>query len=132
MIMIFMTMSGTDIFLKLFLLIMSINTTKEGIMSIALIGGMERLGRQYRDEAESLGIRLQVYNEAGTGLAGRLAGVDAVVIFTNKVSHRAKRKAVNIARARNIPLVMSHSCGVCTLRQCFNCIKDKKGAKENG
>jgi hypothetical protein len=44
MIMIFMTMSGTDIFLKLFLLIMSINTTKEGIMSIALIGGMERLG----------------------------------------------------------------------------------------
>jgi hypothetical protein len=101
-------------------------------MSIALIGGMERLGRRYRDEAESLGIRLQVYNEAATGLAGRLAGVDAVVIFTNKVSHRAKREVVNIARARNIPLVMSHSCGVCTLRHCLNCIKDKKGAKENG
>jgi hypothetical protein len=101
-------------------------------MSIALIGGMERLGRRYRDEAESLGIRLHVFNEAAADLAGRVAGVDAVVIFTNKVSHRAKREAASIARARNIPLVMSHSCGVCTLRHCLNCIRDKKGAKKNG
>ena len=101
-------------------------------MSIALIGGMERLSRQYRDEAESLGIRLHVYNEASTGLAGRLAGMDGVVIFTNKVSHRAKKEAATTARARNIPLVMSHSCGVYTLRHCLSCIKNKKGVSNNG
>lgn len=101
-------------------------------MSVALIGGMERLGRRYRVEAESLGIELHVFNEAATGLAGRVAGMDAVVIFTNKVSHRAKKEAATIARARNIPLVMSHSCGVCTLRHCLNCFKNKEVVRENG
>ena len=113
-------------------MIMIIILNKGGIVSIALIGGIERLGRRYRDEAEGLGIRLRVYNEAATALAGRVSNVDAVVIFTNKVSHRAKREAASIAKARNIPLVMSHSCGVCTLRHCLNCIRNKKGAKGNG
>ena len=31
----------------------------------------------------------------------------------------AKRKAVQVARSRNIPLQMVHSCGVSSLRECL-------------
>jgi len=43
-----------------------------------------------------------------------------MVIFTNKVSHRAKDEIMNIARDGNIPVSMCHSCGVSTLRKYLN------------
>jgi hypothetical protein len=39
------------------------------------------------------------------------------------VSHRAKKEAMGVAKLRDIPIFMYHSCGVCTLRECFNCEK---------
>ena len=42
-----------------------------------------------------------------------------MIVFTNKISHEAKRKAVQVARSRNIPLQMVHSCGVSSLRECL-------------
>ncbi len=93
-------------------------------MSIALVGGMDRLERHYMDEAEKLGIDLRVFNRSEAGMASKVKNVDAVVIFTNKVSHKAKREAMNAAKSMNIPVLMHHSCGVCTLRDCFNCLKN--------
>jgi len=91
-------------------------------MSITLIGGMDRLERHYIHEAEKFGIELQVFNTSEIGIASKMKNADAVVIFTNKVSHRARKEVMNTARSRNIPVYQYHSCGVCTLRECFNCI----------
>jgi hypothetical protein len=91
-------------------------------MCVALIGGMDRLDRHYSREAERSRIELRIFNKAVNRIASKLRGVDALVIFTNKVSHRVKNEALSIARARNIPVYLYHSCGVCTLRDCFNCI----------
>jgi hypothetical protein len=38
------------------------------------------------------------------------------------VSHRARHEALSVAKSRNIPVFQHHSCGVCTLRKCLNCI----------
>jgi len=92
-------------------------------MCVALIGGMDRLERHYINEAEKVGIELRVFNKSEADMALEIKHVDAVVIFTNKVSHRAKREVMNIAKSRNIPVFMYHSCGICTLRDCFNCLK---------
>jgi hypothetical protein len=100
-----------------------------GIMCIALIGGMDRLGRHYIHEAEKFGINLKVFNTAETGIASKMKNADAVVIFTNKVSHRARKEAMNMVRSNNIPVFQYHSCGVCTLRDCLNCVQQKGGAK---
>lgn len=94
-------------------------------MCVGLIGGMDRLERHYKNEAERHGIDLKVFTKAGADLAGRLGNVDALVIFTNKVSHQAKKEVMNLAKAKNIPVHMYHSCGVCTLRDCFQCLKNK-------
>jgi hypothetical protein len=91
-------------------------------MSVVLIGGMDRLERQYLDEAARAGVSLRVFNTAKPGIASKLKNVDAVVIFTNKVSHRARNEVLSAARANNIPVFMHHACGVCTLRECLKCM----------
>ncbi len=92
-------------------------------MSVALIGGMDRLVRNYIHEAKQAGINLKVFTKLETKLSAKVKNVDAIVIFTNKVSHKAKKEAMNAARLRNIPIFMHHSCGICTLRECFNHLK---------
>jgi hypothetical protein len=97
-------------------------------MCVALIGGMDRLDRHYSREAKQAGIELKIFNKAVNGIASKLRGVDALVIFTNKVSHSVKNEAMTIARSNDIPVFLYHSCGVCMLRDCFNCIhKTSKG-----
>lgn len=92
-------------------------------MCVALIGGMNRLERHYRQEATQAGVELRVFNQSEANIAGKLKNVDALLIFTNKVSHRARHEALSVAKAQNIPVFQYHSCGVCTLRNCLNCIK---------
>jgi len=92
-------------------------------MCVALIGGMNRLERHYTEEAKRADIDLRVFNRSEVNIASKLKHVDAMVIFTNKVSHRVKKEAMSVAKLRDIPVFMYHSCGVCTLRECFNCEK---------
>ncbi len=93
-------------------------------MSVALIGGMDRLKRNYINEAQRFGIKLKVFNKLKTELSSKVRNVDVVVIFTNKVSHKAKREVMNMAKTKNIPVLMYHSSGICTLRECLNSLKD--------
>lgn len=100
-------------------------------MCVALIGGMDRLERNYINEAERAGIDLRVFTKSETGIDSKIKNVDAVIIFTNKVSHSAKREVMSVAKSRKIPVFMYHSCGICTLRNCFNCFKNTKGGNES-
>lgn len=89
-------------------------------MCVAVIGGMDRLKRQYMNEAQRHGIDLRVFSKSEIGMASKIKNVDAVVVFTNKVSHRAKKEVMDVVKTRNIRVFMFHSCGICTLRGCFN------------
>lgn len=99
-------------------------------MCVALIGGMDRLERHYINEAARFGIDLRVFTKPRANTMLRIKNVDALVIFTNKVSHRMKNEVMEIARAKDIPVFMYHACGICTLRNCFNCIKNKTYREE--
>ena len=39
-----------------------------------------------------------------------------------QVSHNARHEVMRAARRHNIPLYQCHSCGICTLRDCLNCL----------
>jgi hypothetical protein len=91
-------------------------------MRISVVGGMDRLERQYKLEAAKLGHELRVFNVLESNMSAKLARSGAVVLFTGKNSHEARIQAVNTARACNIPLLMCHSCGVCAFRDCLTCI----------
>lgn len=92
-------------------------------MCIALIGGMDRLGKHYQEEAQRAGMTLQFFSTSETNIASKLKKADAMVIFTNKVSHRVKIEAMQVAKAKDIPVFMHHACGVCTFRNCLECLK---------
>ena len=72
-------------------------------MCVALIGGMKRLEKNYVAEAKKYGINLKVFNVSGPSMSSKLKSVDAVVVFTNKVSHNAKKQAVCVAHDKRPP-----------------------------
>ncbi|MRR53288.1 MAG: DUF2325 domain-containing protein [Deltaproteobacteria bacterium] len=100
-------------------------------MSIALFGGMDRLEKHYMEEAAKFGFDLKVFSRTETGISAKIRTVDAMVIFTNKVSHQVKKQAVNVAKAHDIPVFMHHSCGICTLRECLGCLNRILGGMKN-
>ncbi len=91
-------------------------------MNIALIGGVKSLEKNYKLEADKRNIDLRVFNKATTGMALKVRNYNAVIIFTNFVSHRAKKEIMDMAKKSNMPVVMHHSSGVSTLRDSLNCI----------
>jgi hypothetical protein len=96
---------------------------EEVFMSVALIGGMDRLVRGYITEAQRLGINLKVFTKPVKNLHSRIGDVEAIIVFTDKVSHQLKDEAKRVGRLKDIPVLMHHSCGICRLRDCLRCIK---------
>lgn len=96
----------------------------EVFMSIVLLGGMDRLERHYLNEASRRGISLKVFTKPAKGIGKKIGKVDAIVLFTDKVAHSLRYEIVNFARANGIPCFMYHSCGICTLRKCLDCLKN--------
>lgn len=92
-------------------------------MSIVLVGGMDRLGEKYRDVARQEGMELHVFSQLERSMAARIRQADAVVIFTNKVSHPARNEAVTAAKKQGVPVFMHHACGLSTLRECLQCLR---------
>lgn len=93
--------------------------------NIALIGGMDRLRKHYICEAEKFGINLKVFNRARANIGAKIQILDAVVIFTNKVSHLTKREVMHVAKSRHIKVLMCHSCGISSWRDCIGCLINK-------
>ena len=98
---------------------------RRGVFNIALIGGMDRLKKHYIGEAEKFGINLKVFNRTRANISAKIQNLDAVVIFTNKVSHLTKKEVMHVAKSRNISVLMCHSCGICSWRECIECLINK-------
>ena len=88
-------------------------------MTAAVIGGMDRLQPHYQKTARKAGYRIKMFTGAENTITERLGRIDLMIIFTNKVSHSARKNAFEAARSENIPVIMCHSCGVSTLRDCL-------------
>ncbi|SDB61615.1 hypothetical protein SAMN05660653_03216 [Desulfonatronum thiosulfatophilum] len=88
-------------------------------MCATLIGGMDRLKSNYLQTAKQAGVQLKIFTGKENSIANQLGESKMIIIFTNKVSHQAKNEAMAIAKSRNIPVHMLHSCGISTLRKCL-------------
>ena len=88
-------------------------------MSVTLIGGIDRLKQDYIRKARQKGVSLKCILHDIPDLKARIGNPDAVVIFTKQISHEARRKALEHAKAQNIQVHMLHSCSVSSLLNCF-------------
>jgi len=100
-------------------------------MSVILVGGMDRLGEKYLTEAQKFGMNLRIFSRAEPNMGRKMKHADAVVIFTNKESHHARNEAMTAAKKHGIPVFMHHACGVCTLRECLNCLSILHKTRDN-
>lgn len=88
-------------------------------MCVTLVGGMDRLKAEYVAAAKEQGCKLKCIARNERNFVDKIGSPDMLIIFTNKISHEAKRKASDVGRARGIPVRLAHSCGVSTLRDCI-------------
>lgn len=100
-------------------------------MCVALIGGMDRLEKHYIEEANKLGVKLKVFTKLEKDVHKKIGNVDAVVIFTNKVSHELKESIRKNFSFKKCPCLMCHSCGISSLRKSIEYLKKIKEKEED-
>lgn len=97
-------------------------------MSIILVGGIDRLEKHYQKEAKERGFNIKVFTRPKKDIVRKIGKVDAIIIFTDKVAHSLKNEVLNFARAKGIPCLHNHGCGISSFRKCLECLsKHKKG-----
>ena len=88
-------------------------------MSIAIVGGLDRLRRAYEKLGADMGFDVKFFGQRVPNMSRRLSGVDGIVLFTGTVAHPMVEEAVKAAKQYRIPISRSHSSGVGGLQRCL-------------
>lgn len=88
-----------------------------GLMSILLIGGLDRMEKDYVHIGSKRGHNVKVYTQLPTRFEKVIGAPDGIVLFTGTVSHAMVKVAVKIAKNRNIPIIRSHSSSLKALER---------------
>lgn len=88
-------------------------------MSITVVGGMDRLRRDYENAAKQLGVNLTVYTGKESCLADKIGAPDVTILLTDMLSHNAKTRVLQKSRRTGTPVCFLKSNGVSGLRRCL-------------
>ena len=88
-------------------------------MSVAIVGGLDRLRRSYERKCKDMGYQGKVFSKQIPNLANRMTGVNGIVIFTGTVAHPMVAEANRVARMWGIPIERTHSSSVSALKRCL-------------
>ena len=86
-------------------------------MSVVIIGGHDRMVRQYKEICENHKYKAKVFTQVPSNLKQQIGNPDLVVLFTNTVSHRMVNCAVAEAKRKNINIVRCHTSSAAALKQ---------------
>ena len=97
-------------------------------MSVVIIGGNERMERQYEKICKSYGYKAKVFTKEASSLKRKIGKPDLIIVFTNTVSHSMTACAVQEARKNGTQLERIHSSSANALNDvmksyCENCPK---------
>ena len=68
-------------------------------MSIAIIGGLDRLRRSYEKERRNRGFDASVFSPHIPNMARRMNGVQRILIFTGTVAHSGQFYIINLRKS---------------------------------
>jgi hypothetical protein len=89
-------------------------------MSIAILGGLDRLKKSYEQNGKALGHSVKVFSQRVPNLAQRLSGVDRIVVFTGTIAHHMVEDANRVAKKNKIPIGRSQSSSVSAFKRCLS------------
>jgi hypothetical protein len=95
-------------------------------MSIAIVGGLDRLKRSYEKKCKDMGYYGKVFSKRVPKLANRMTGVDKIIIFTGMVAHPMVAEATRVAKIRGIPIERTHSSSVSALKRCLDGFRESE------
>lgn len=95
-------------------------------MCVALVGGMDRLKREYENAARLCGIKLKIFTGKESCLVDKMGCPDMAILFTSMISHNARSEVMQRSKSLGIPVTFLHSNGVSGLRSCLQEIISQK------
>lgn len=78
-------------------------------MSIVIIGGHDRMVRQYKQICKDYRCKAKVFTQMCTGLDKQIGRPDVLVLFTNTVSHKMIHCALNEVNEDETEVVRCHT-----------------------
>ncbi|MBH1941805.1 DUF2325 domain-containing protein [Mobilitalea sibirica] len=85
-------------------------------MSILLIGGHERMENIYIKKGKEKGHKLKVMSKMKTDFSKRIGNPDAIIIFTNEVSHKMVIAAESAAKKNDVAIIKCHTSSQSALK----------------
>ncbi len=83
-------------------------------MSVVIIGGNERMERQYSDICSSMGCRAKVYTKESS-MKKKVGSPDIMIVFTGTVSHKMLLCATQEAKRSGTKIAHVHSSSATAL-----------------
>lgn len=88
-------------------------------MSVAILGGLDRLKRSYEQTGKAFGYDVRFFGQRVPNMSKRLNGVDAIVLFTGTISHPMVKEAMKFAKQTRVPVSRSHTSSISGLKRCL-------------
>ncbi|MGN0382919.1 MAG: DUF2325 domain-containing protein [Eubacterium sp.] len=85
-------------------------------MSIVILGGNECMVRQYKDLCKEYQCRVKIFTQVKGRLKNQIGNPDLLVVFTNTVSHKIVRCAMNEIKGQNPEIAHVHTSSVAALK----------------
>lgn len=85
-------------------------------MSVVIIGGNERMERQYKDLCKEYKCNAKVFTKMKGCFKNKLGSPDLLVLFTNTMSHKMVKSALNETKGMDGIIARSHSSSITALK----------------
>lgn len=78
-------------------------------MSVVIIGGNERMERQYQQICKTYGYKAKVFTKESGSIKRKIGSPDLMILFTNTVSHSMTACAIQEAKKNGTPVARTHT-----------------------
>ena len=78
-------------------------------MSIVIIGGHDRMVRQYETICKKHNCKAKIFTQMSASMDKQMGTPDLFILFTNTVSHKMVKTAVDEAKRKHVEVVRCHT-----------------------
>ncbi|MCB5711982.1 DUF2325 domain-containing protein [Lactonifactor longoviformis] len=86
-------------------------------MSVVIIGGHDRMATRYKNICKKYNCKAKVFTQMAGDLKKQVGTPDLFVLFTNTVSHKMVKCAVDEAKRNDTEIIRCHSSSGSALEQ---------------
>lgn len=92
-------------------------------MSVVIVGGHDRMVCQYKKICKAHQCKAKVFTKKAGSLGKQIGNPDAIIIFTNTVSHQLVKSAIAEGEKANVDIIRCHTSSGSALNNILENIK---------